>query len=1018
MNIAEWSIKNKTICLVAVFIMFIGGIKSYGDLGRLEDPEFTIKEALITTQYPGASPREVEEEVTEVIETAIQELGQLKEITSISKPGESIITVKIKDKYDNVTLPQVWDELRRKVNDAQQRLPPGVQPSIVFDDYGDVYGVLIALQGEDYSYAELKDIADFLRRELLLVEDVAKIVLWGVQQEQIFVEISRSKTAQLGLSLDAIYETLKKQNLVVDAGSVRVGNEFIRINPSGEIDSVDEIENLLIRGGKGGQSYIYLKDIAEVKRGYITPPKTLLRYNGEKAIALGISTIQGGNVVTMGHGLVEKLKYLLPQIPLGISANAIYYQAEGVEKSVNSFLVNLLQALAIVVGVLMIFMGLRSGLLIGAILLITVLTTFVFMNIYAISLERISLGALIIALGMLVDNAIVVTDGYLIRVQQGMEKIKAANEAVIRTMWPLFGATVVAVLAFAAIGLSDDSTGEYLRSLFQVILISLGMSWVIAVTITPLFCVLFLKPSENTNSTDDPYKGALFVMYKNFLVLCLQFRWMAVGVVVALLLSAVHAFGYLEDSFFPDSSSPIILAHYWLPEGTDIRKTSADTVEIEKFILKQEGVESVSTFVGAGAPRFMLVYSPEKSYDGYALLMVTVDDYKRNDALMKTIKDHLKNKYVNSNPKLEKIRLGPGGGFAIEARFSGQSPTKLRELSEKAKKIMRDDGGVAGIRDDWRERVKIVRPIFSESQARRAGVNRDDLAEALQTAFIGTPVGIYRERDELLPILSRKPEEERSNVDHIKDVHIWSHTAQSAIPIRQVVSRFDTTWEDAVRHRREKRRTITMQSDQKSGNASVVFNRIRDKIESIPLPPGYEFEWGGEYEDSIDAQKGLTKNLPVTVLMMIFVVITLFNALRQPLIVWLTIPLSIIGVTYGLLLTGESFGFMAMLGFLSLSGMLIKNAIVLIDEIDLQIKEGKERHHAIIEASVSRMRPVSMAAITTVLGMIPLLTDVFFKGMAVTIMAGLSFATLLTLIIVPVFYAIFFNIKEEVKQIT
>jgi len=1010
MNVAEAAIRKKTITLVIAALLVVGGVQSYFNLGRLENPEFTIKEALVVTNYPGATAAEVEQEVTEEIETGIQELAQLKEIESISRAGQSIITVTIKDKYDKHTLPQVWDELRRKVNDVQSLLPPGSGKSIVFDDFGDVYGVLISISGDGFNYAELKDYADFFKREILLLPDVAKVVIWGEQQEEIFVEISRSKMAQLGIGLDAIYATLAKQNLVVDSGAVKVGTEYIRIRPTGEINSVDQISNLLIRG-KQTDKLVYLKDIANVSRGYITPPTKHMRFNNKDALALSVSTVQGGNVVTMGDGIKKRLKVLEAQIPLGLNYDFIYLQADDVVKSINSFIVSLIQAIAIVVGILMIFMGLRSGVLIGVILLLTVCGTFVFMDIYHINLERISLGALIIALGMLVDNAIVVTEGILIKINQGVERIKAASEVVEQTIWPLFGATVVAILAFAAIGLSQDATGEYTRSLYYVMLISLMLSWIIAITITPLFCVMFLKEEKKEGVEKvDPYAGIVFKIYKGILSRCIQIRWLTVGGVVALLACAVVAFGLLEDSFFPDSTNPRFMVHYWLPEGTDIRKTSDDLKDIEKFIKADESVESVATFVGEGAPRFTLVYSPEKTYDSYGIMLVTTNDFTKIDKLIAKINNYIGKNYIDANPKIEKIRLGPGGGFDLEPRFSGPDPEVLRNLAKKALAIIRADGGATSIRQNWRERAKVIRPQFAEAQARRAGISRSDLAEALHTTFTGTHVGIYREGDELLPIISRPPEKERLDVDNINDVQVWSRASQKAIPIRQVVTDFVTSWEDPLVHRRNKKRTVTVQADPLVGNASVVLERIMPKIKLIKLPVGYELEWGGEYENSNDAKVGLKANLPVTFLLMVLVVIILFNSLRQPLIIWLTVPLALIGVAFGLLLTGQAFGFMALLGFLSLAGMLVKNAIVLIDEIDLQISTGKEKFIAIIDSSVSRMRPVLMAAITTVMGMMPLLPDVFFQGMAITIMAGLTFATALTLIIVPVFYSIFFNI--------
>ncbi|OQY54450.1 MAG: AcrB/AcrD/AcrF family protein [Candidatus Parabeggiatoa sp. nov. 2] len=1011
MNIAEYAISKKTITLVMTFLLLGGGLISYERLGRFEDPEFTLKEALIITYYPGALPTEVEEEVTDVLETAVQQMPQLKKVTSISRAGQSFIIVEMDDKYDKYTLPQVWDELRRKVSDAQSKFPPGVQPSVVHDDFGDVYGIFFAVTADGYSYREIKDYVDFLKRELLLVPGVAKIDIWGAQQEAIFVEISRSKLAQLGISLEAIYGTLEQQNIVASAGSVKVGSEYILIHPSGGIDSVAEIGELLIND-QSSDKLIYLKDVGTISRDYVTPPQTLLRFNGKPGLAIGISSVSGGNVVKLGKAVKAKLKQLEAQSPLGMELGIISYQSDTVEKEVNGFVSSFLQALAIVIIVLLIFMGLRSGLLIGVILLLTVCGTVIVMDIYDIDLQRISLGALIIALGMLVDNAIVVTEGILIKIQTGTERLKAAKEVVQQTMWPLLGATVVAILAFAAIGLSQNAAGEFTRSLFQVILISLMMSWVIAITITPLFCVLFLK-SDTKHVGKDPYRGLLYQIYKLFLRVCMRLKWLTVMAMLGLLFLAIYGFGFLEDSFFPGSTRPQLMINYWRTEGTDIRATSEDLKQIEEYLMKLEGVESVATFVGAGALRFILVYAPEKNYSSYGQILVTVDDYQRIDSLIPVIRQHLDENFPDAEPKLKKFRLGPGSGAMIKARFSGPDPVVLRQLSNQAQAIMREDENAIDIRDDWRQRVKVLRPQFAEAQARVVGISRPAVNRALEAAFSGTQVGIYREDNKLLPIISRPPKAERADVDNIKDIQIWSPAAQKSIPIRQVVSGFVTEWQDAIIHRHNRKRTITPQCDPKVGNASVVFERIRPKIEAIELPIGYELEWGGEYEDSTEAQKALAAGLPVSFLAMVLVVIFLFNSLRQPLIIWLCVPLAIIGVTLGLLLTKQSFGFMAMLGFLSLSGMLIKNAIVLIDQIDLEIREGKPPFSAILDSSVSRLRPVTMAAITTVLGMVPLIFDAFFISMAVTIMFGLTFATVLTLIVVPILYAIFFRVPYE-----
>ncbi len=1012
MNIAEISIRNSTITWVATFLLLFGGLFSYQSLSRLEDPEFTIKEALVITPYPGATPVEVEQEVTDMLETAIQRMYQVKEIRSYNKEGVSIITVEMQDKYDKHTLPGVWEQLRRKVRDAQTGLPPGAGPSQVNDDFGDVYGVLFSITGDGFSYQEIKDHADFIKRELLLVEDVARIELWGDQQEAIYVEFSRSKMAQLGISQEQVYALLSLQNQVAPAGKVRVGRDYVRIQPLGGINAVDDIASLLIPNRNN--DLIRLQDIATVKREYVTPASKLMRYNGRTAITMAISTTTGGNVVTMGEAVMARLQELQSLTPVGLETSVTVMQSDAVTRAIDNFVVSLLQAIAIVIVVLLLFMGVRSGLLIGAVLLVTVIATFILMKNEGVALERISLGALVIALGMLVDNAIVVTEGILIRIQSGEDRIEAAKAVVAQTMWPLLGATIIAIMAFGAIGFSQDSTGEFCRSLFQVLLYSLGLSWVIAVTVTPLFCVAFLKvKTSSKEQPDDPYGGAFFQGYRAFLTRCLKWRWLTLIVMLILLLASIWGFTRIEQSFFPKSTTPQFMVHYWLPQGTDIRKTSSDVSIIEKKLLADPRIDAVSSFIGGGAPRFILTYSPEKDNNAYAFMLVNVKDYNEVDNLISEYDRYLAENFPDSEPKLEKFKLGPGGGSSIEVRFSGPDPDLLRQLSEQAQQILYRDGGAVSIRDDWRQRVKLVRPRLTETRAQLAGITRADLSDALNTNFTGTRVGIYREGDELIPILSRAPAEERLDISEMSNIQIWSPVSGKAVPIDQVVSGYPTRWEDSLVHRRDRKRTITVGAEPRVGNASVVRERIRTDIEAIELPLGYQMAWGGEFENSSDAQKGLAGYMPLTIGIMVLVSIVLFNSLKIPLIIWLTVPLALIGVSAGLLIVGEPFGFMPLLGALSLAGMLIKNAIVLLDQINLELAEGKDPLTAVLDSAVSRSRPVAMAAGTTVLGMIPLLADDFFVGMAVTIMGGLTFASILTLIVVPVLYAVFFGVSAS-----
>ncbi|WP_419781472.1 efflux RND transporter permease subunit [Maridesulfovibrio sp.] len=1008
MSLARLTIEKKTVSLVLTIVFFLGGVKAFLDMPRLEDPEFTIKEALVVTNYPGATPAEMADEVTDVIEGAAQQLKQLKKVTSISNRGQSIVTVEVQDQYDKETLPQVWDELRRKVGDAQSSLPPGAGPSLVIDDFSDVYGILLSITGDGYSQQDLQDYVTFLRKQLLLVDNVAKITVWGEQQETVFVEISRARMSQLGVSLDSVYKTLSNRNLVVKSGNVKVGREYIEISPSGGVESVEDLGDLFIRDGSG--RLVPLRDVAEIHRGYQSPPSQIMSFNGKNAVAIGIAGNPAANVVELGDAINAKLQQLQGQTPVGINVEEVYFQPSRVDNAVNSFVINLAEAVAIVIIVLLLFMGMQSGLLIGAILLITICGSFIFIQMAGVALERISLGALIIALGMLVDNAIVVIEGVLIRYQKGMDRIQAAVDVVEQSKWPLLGGTIIAIMAFAGIGLSPDKVGEFCRSLFIVLFISLMMSWVTAVTVTPLLCEMFLHPKVSAEA--DPYGGVLFRVYRSILEYCLKHRVLTMVTLVVMLAGSIYGFGFVKQSFFPDSTQPRFYIHYWLPQGTDIRATAEDVNELAGVILKDEQVKNVSTFTGQGAPRFILTYSPEKTASSYGLLLVEVKDYETTGEVMARYKKYVNEYYPQAEAKVKKFKLGPGRAASIEVRFSGPDTKVLRELSREAQQIMLTTGHAESIRDDWRQDVKVLSPVIMEAQAKIAGITRPDLAKAMNMFFTGTNIGVYREGDKLLPIVARPPARERLDVSQIGDVQLFSPVAGRMIPVEEVVSGFDTHIEPGKLQTRNRMLTITASCEPIAGLPSVLFKELRPQIEGMKIPAGYTMEWGGEFEDSRDAQTSLAASLGGPFLIMIIATVMLFNNLRIPAIIWLTVPLSIIGVSCGLLATGEPFGFMALLGFLSLSGMLIKNAIVLLDQINIELAEGKEPYRAVVDSALSRIRPVAMAAGTTILGMLPLVTDAFFSAMAVTIMAGLAFATVLTLLVVPVLYTMFYKVKN------
>ncbi|RBW65022.1 AcrB/AcrD/AcrF family protein [Vibrionales bacterium C3R12] len=1017
MTIAEYSIRNKVISWLFIVILAIGGVVSFSDLGRLEDPAFTIKDAMIIANYPGATSQEVEEELTYPLEKAIRQLPYIDKITSTSSNGMSQMMVSMKMEYGPDELPQIWDEMRRKVNDLRPALPSGVTSVQVMDDFGDVYGVMIMLTGDDFDYVELKQYADYLTREIELVEGVGKVSIAGDQQEQLFVEISLEKLAAVNLDMSIVNNLLNQQNSVQSAGEVMLNGQKLTIRPNGSMSTVEELEELIIHGRDTG-NLIRLKDVAEVSRGIQEKPSNIVTYNGKPAINLGISFSSGVNVVEVGNALSKELQTLENIRPAGVELNYFYNQSAEVDQSVKDFVISLAEAVAIVIIVLLFAMGLRSGIIIGSVLLLTVMGTFILMKWNNIELHRISLGALIIALGMLVDNAIVVVEGILVGIKKGRTKVQAANEIVKQTQWPLLGATIIAITAFAPIGLSEDATGEFLGDLFWVLCYSLFLSWVTALTITPLLANLLFKDEKPQDGDEeiDPYKGALFTLFKSMLTFALRFRWLTVVSMVGLLVVSIIGFGQVKQQFFPPSNTPMFYIDMWMPEGTDIRETSKQSKEVERYIRAQDNVEFVTTSTGQGLQRFALTYQPEKSYEAYSQLQVRMNDREHMFDLLHLLDNELATKFDQPSFQFKLMEFGPSPASKIEARISGADPQILRDIAIQVEDILAADSGSRNIRHDWRERTKELVPQFNESKARRLGISKQDLSETLQMSFGGSSIGLLRDGTHMLPIVARLPESERVDFESLSNVKIWSPTLQTYIPVEQVIDGVKLSWAEPLIQRQDRKRTLTVLADHNvlgNDTAASLFARVQPKVEDLHLPDGYVIDWGGEYESSKDAQTSLFGSLPMGYLLMFIITMLLFNSVRKPLVIWFTVPLAIIGVSVGLLGSNLPFSFTAFLGLLSLSGMILKNGIVLLDQINIELESGKDPYLAVVDSAVSRVRPVSMAALTTVLGMIPLVFDAFFGSMAVTIMAGLGFATVLTLIVVPVLFAIFYKIKPS-----
>lgn len=1023
MNLARLAIEKRAITYFGVLLLVAGGIFSYLQLGQLEDPEFTVKTGAITTVYPGASAEQVELEVTDLIETKLQEMPELKHVYSNSRDGLSIIKVDIKNEYWSDRLPQVWDILRKKVRDIEDQLPPGAGKPQIGDDYGYVFGFLLAITGDGFDYAELERYAKELRKELNVVPGVARVDFWGIQDKRVYIQVSEAQLSELGLTAEDLGRTLRVQNEVLDAGYVDLQTRRFRIAPTGEFASPAEIADLAVTGttleerlkGERGAEIIRIRDFATVERGYVDPPANLMRYNGQPALGIALAPLSGVNVVQMGQAVDQRIGELLAVLPAGIEVHKISWQSDLVAESIRGFMINLIEAIAIVLAVLAFSMGLRMGLIIGLSgLLMAILGTFIVMAIWGIDLQRVSLGALIIAMGMMVDNAIVVADGFAVRLKQGMDRTQAAVEAASQPAWPLLGATVVAFMAFYPIFASTYDTGEYAGSLFTVVAISLLFSWFLSQTVTPLLCMAWIPDPKHGAEQTDPYGGRLYQRFRGLLGAAIRHRLLFIAAMVVLLVASVAGFRFVPKMYFPDASRLQFMIDYWEPQGTRIQTVSANLLPLERELLGQPGVESVSTFVGQGPPRFYLPVSPEDAYASYGQLIVNTESLDDIDTVMASITLWIQEHMPQALVRVRKYGVGAFDDWKFEARFSGPAeadPEVLRELAQQGMKILAASPYATEIRSNWRNRVRRLVPEYNQERGRWAAVSRDDLASATKRVFDGIPVGLYREGDDLIPIVVRNVAEERqAAVANMDVVQILPTLSTETVPLSQVVDGIDVQWEDPLIWRWDRRRAITVQCSPKGVTAPTLMADVKAAFEAIPLPPGYTLEWDGEYNSSLESQQALIPGIVPGVVIMMFIIVALFNAFRPPLIIFMVIPFVFIGITLGLMITRAPFGFIALLGAMSLSGMMIKNAVVLLDQVNLNLAQGMAPYRAVVEAAVSRLSPVVNAAATTVFGMAPLLQDIFWVSMAVTIMFGLAFGTLLTMILVPVLYATFYGI--------
>ncbi|MGQ1891830.1 efflux RND transporter permease subunit [Thermophagus sp. OGC60D27] len=1012
----EKILQKKSSLITLLIIMVIGGIGSFSGLSKLEDPEIPVKAAVVITPYQGASVEEVDKEVTEPMEKAIQKLENIDYIESRSLPGMSQITVFLEGYVNTAELPQIWDHLRRKVNDVRSELPAGASDPIVNDDFGDVYGIFLAVSNDGYSYEELDDYTDFLRQELLKVDGVKRIEVIGQQTEVVNISFSADEFANLGINPMALVQTLNDEGGVADAGSIVTGTERIRLNVGTKLTSLEEVRNLNVFTGDGRS--FRLGDIADISKGFYRPKQNGMTFNTFPALGLAIAMESGDNIIKLGQRIDARLAELIPEIPVGIDVHKIYDQPSRVKASINDFTINLIESVFIVIAVLLLAMGLRAGLLIASSLVFTILGTFIVMGFMDMTLDRVSLAAIIIAMGMLVDNAIVVVDGILADIQKGIERQKAFVLSAKQNAMPLIGATLIAILAFMPMAFNTTEAGEFMKPLFYVLAVSLIMSWILAMIQAPFMASLFYRKGLNQKKKQeegaDIYSGRGYVIFRKIIRFALWHKSLvSLGTLVILVLSFM-AFGWLNKDFFPVVRYNQFMVEYSLPNGSDIYQVEKDLGDIQDKLLSWDEITKVTSSLASSPVRYTLLRPMNNFNPSYGELIVETHTFEEAMEVLPRIEKAFKDKFPNATIRCRQYSA-IGGDYKIQAMFSGTDPDVLRDLAEQAKSIMRNEPLAIYVNDNWGNKVKNVVPVYSPEKARPLNISRSAVASALSIASEGMPVGAYYEEDTRLPLMLKLAPSLAHDPSALHSVPIWGNYSSTSVPLEQVVDSLAMEGQDYLICRYDGFRAIKAQCDPMPGaTAPQVMEKIRPQIEAIPLPEGYTLEWQGELKDSQKANRALMENLPLALLLMVLITIGLFNNFRQPVLIFMIVPLAFIGIIFGFLVTRLNFGYVAIVGGLGLIGMMIKNAVVLLDQINIDIRSGKEKLKAIIDATISRVRPVTMASFTTILGMFPLLFDEMFQGMAVAIMFGLLFGTIITLVILPVIYAVFYKVNTRV----
>ncbi|CAM2067406.1 Efflux RND transporter permease subunit [Sulfidibacter corallicola] len=1018
MNITRTAIEKNRITLVFLSLILISGLLAYKKMPRSQDPGFIVRTALVQTYFPGASPERVEKLVTDRLEKAIQEMPELDSVVSQSKTGVSILYVNIKESYKDMR--PIWDSLRRKVERETPDLPDGVVGPFVNDEFGDIFGTIVSITGDGFSFAELKEIADTVRDEILMLENVAKVDIIGDQEERVFLEYNNARLAELGISPTQLQQILSAQNILISGGSLRVEDERIYLEPTGNYETVTDIEETIINL-PGREETVYLKDLLHVYRDYIDPPQRQAYSSGEPCLILAISMREGGNIIDLGKEVKTEIKRLKGIYPIGIEFDIVSFEPDAVAEVIANFTGNLGQSVLVVMISMILFLGFRTGLIVASLIPSTILTTFLVMGAFDIGLDQISLAALIISLGLLVDNAIVMAESIMVNMAEGQKPIEAAVASSMELKIPLLTSSLTTSAAFLPIFLAKSATGEYTASLFKVVTISLLCSWILALTLIPLLCVLFLKVKPR--DTEEGYDTKFYQQYRNLLLFGLRNRVLSIALILGTFYLALQGFKFIPQSFFPDSDERKFTVEIERSTGTAIEETSRMVRRVDQWMGEnltqnetRSGITNWSSYVGEGAPRFNLSYAPDPPTPGLAFMLVNVDDYRVIDDLANQLRGFVREHFPDAKITAKALPKGPVIENPIEIRLSGRDNDELYGLVDRVKAKLRETPGTFNIDDNWGLKTKKLIVHVNQARARRAGLSSQDIAVSLQTVFTGLETTQYREDDKTIPIVLRSVAADRQDLSKLEQLSVYSLASGQSVPLRQIAD-IEVVWEPPVIRRYNRLRTITvsckLEKDMPAANVeSLLIPWLAEYSRS--WPPGYRWELGGEYETSGESNKSIADQLPIAAMIILLLLVSQFNSVRRPIIILMTLPLGIIGVVIGMLVTGASLGFMAFLGIISLSGIVINNAIVLIDRIRLEIEEnGHSPSRAVIESAQRRLRPILLTTVTTLAGLLPLWYGggPMFEPMAITIIFGLMFATVLTLGVVPLLYSMFFGVS-------